>query len=288
MIWILLGFLSAFSQAGRAIFSKKILKDTDEYIAAFANRLLTSIILLPLLFFINIPQLGKEFWIVLIISAIFLGFNTILYMKAVKLTDVSLIMPLYSLVPLFVLISSPFIIKEIPSIYGFIGILLIVIGSYVLNIHKNQHGYLTPFKNLLTHNGVRIMLLVCIIWALNSNLDRMGLTYSSALFWLVSTNILMTIILLPITIYKAGDKLKQIPKKLSRLLPISICSACEVGFYMVAIQFTLLVYVISVKRFSILIGVLLGCLIFKEKNIQQRMIGAIIMLAGIIIIALFN
>jgi uncharacterized membrane protein len=46
-------------------------------------------------------------------------------------------------------------------------------------------------------------------------------------------------------------------------------------------------YVIAIKRTSILFSVLYGMLIFKEKNILQRLIATFIMFAGILLIILF-
>ena len=43
-------------------------------------------------------------------------------------------------------------------------------------------------------------------------------------------------------------------------------------------------YMISIKRFSILISVLYGGVIFKESHIRLRLLGAVLMLAGAIII----
>ena len=52
------------------------------------------------------------------------------------------------------------------------------------------------------------------------------------------------------------------------------------------IQLTLVSYVIAIKRLSIVFGVLFGYLIFKEKNIKERLAGASIMVAGAVLILL--
>jgi len=46
-------------------------------------------------------------------------------------------------------------------------------------------------------------------------------------------------------------------------------------------------YVVSIKRTSILISVLMGGLIFKEKQLGKRLLAVLIMLAGVILITLF-
>jgi uncharacterized membrane protein len=46
-------------------------------------------------------------------------------------------------------------------------------------------------------------------------------------------------------------------------------------------------YMVSVKRLSILFGVLYGIMFFKETNIKERFLGATVMVSGIIVLAAF-
>jgi uncharacterized membrane protein len=46
-------------------------------------------------------------------------------------------------------------------------------------------------------------------------------------------------------------------------------------------------YMVSVKRLSILFGVLYGVMFFKETNIKERFLGATVMVSGIILISNF-
>jgi len=56
---------------------------------------------------------------------------------------------------------------------------------------------------------------------------------------------------------------------------------------MLAINMTLVAYVISIKRTSAIIVVLAGFWFFKEKNTGYRLLGASIMVAGVLCISLF-
>ena len=53
-----------------------------------------------------------------------------------------------------------------------------------------------------------------------------------------------------------------------------------------AISFTKAAYMISVKRLSILFGILYGGFIFKEQNLVVRFCGAALMLSGAVLIML--
>jgi uncharacterized membrane protein len=64
-------------------------------------------------------------------------------------------------------------------------------------------------------------------------------------------------------------------------------SAAALICQMTAISLTLVAYVISVKRMSIMFGVIFGALIFKEQGLRERLAGVIIMQAGVVVILLF-
>jgi len=70
---------------------------------------------------------------------------------------------------------------------------------------------------------------------------------------------------------------------LSVLLP-GIFYSLMVISHMVAISLAKVAYVISVKRMSLIIGVLYGYLFFKEKNIRERLFGAMLMFIGFVMV----
>jgi drug/metabolite transporter (DMT)-like permease len=61
---------------------------------------------------------------------------------------------------------------------------------------------------------------------------------------------------------------------------------CHAIFHAWAISLTKAAYMISVKRLSILFSVITGGALFKEKNIKIRLLGAILMLLGAVIITI--
>jgi len=288
MVWFIFAFLTAFFESMKDVFSKKGLKNIDEYIISWSLRFFTLPFLLPLLFFIKIPSLGDQFWSALVINGSLNLVVTILYMKAIKYSDLSITVPLVSFTPLFLLITSPLLVGEFPTIYGLIGILLIVFGSYMLNIKERNNGYLAPFKALLKEKGSKLMLIVAFLWSITANYDKIGVLNSSPLFWVISVNIFIAIFMFPIMMYKSRKKLYQIKTDFRALLPLGLFNALLFIFQMTAISLTLVAYVISIKRTSTLMSVLFGYLIFKEKGLKERLLGSLIMVIGVIFIALLS
>lgn len=266
--------------------SKKGLITTDEYIISWSLRFFSFPFLLPLLFFINIPVLGDMFWVALLVSGSLNVVTTILYMKAIKYSDLSITVPMVAFTPLFLLMTSPFIVGEFPALPGLIGVFLIVIGSYVLNIKEKQNGYLFPYRALLNEKGPRFMLIVAFIWSITSNFDKIGIQNSSPIFWVIAINAFVATLLFPTMISRSRNKLDQISTEYKWLLCVGLFSALTLIFQMTALSLTLVVYVIAIKRTSTVMSVLWGSLMFKEKGIHERLLGAVIMILGILFMTL--
>lgn len=288
MLWLLFSGLTALFQSLKEVTSKHNLKKIDEYVVSWALRFFALPFLLPLLLFIEIPVLNNDFWVALIFGG---GFNliaTIIYMKAIKSSDLSITVPMVTFTPLFLLITSPLILGEFTNIYGMIGVILIVLGSYTLNLKQRRNGYLQPFKALLSEPGPKLMLIVALIWSITSNIDKIGVSNSSPIFWVIAINVTLAIFMFPIMIYKSKNYKKILQKDFKILLPVGLFSALSLIFHMTAISMALVAYVISIKRLSIVMSVLFGHFIFKEVGIKERLFGAVIMIVGVMMIALLG
>ena len=55
---------------------------------------------------------------------------------------------------------------------------------------------------------------------------------------------------------------------------------------MMAINLTLVAYVIAIKRTSAIMSSLFGFWLFKEKGIKERLLGVVLMVLGVILITL--
>jgi uncharacterized membrane protein len=286
LIWLTFGLLTAFFEAVKDVFSKQNLKKNDEYVVAWSLSFFSAIFLVPLVIFTGIPSLNLQFWLALSIGGSINAVTAILYIKAIKLSDLSLTVPLVAVTPLFMLLTSPLIVGEYPNLFDCMGIFLIVIGSYLLNIKEKSQGYLAPFKALLYQPGPKLMLIVAFLWSITSNFDKIGVQNSSPIFWLFGLFTSMTVLLLPILLHKTPNPSRKIARNLPMLAAMGFFNALGVIFQMQALTMTLVVQVIALKRTSVLMGVVFGHFIFKEKDIQQRLLGAAIMIGGVFLITL--
>lgn len=286
MAGVLLALFSAFFESLKDVTSKKVLKNVDEYVAAFSLRFFALPTLLLVLYLVKIPTIQEGFWGALLLSGSLNFLTTILYMKAIKASDLSLTIPLVNFTPLFLLATSPFMLGEFPKTLGIAGVLTIVAGAYLLNVGERRKSLFAPLKALLREKGPRLMLLVAFIWSISSNTQKIGVMSSSPAFYALAENIFLSLLLLPLMLYKSPQSMRTIRNEIKFLFPIGFFSALVLTFQMIAIQLILVAYVISIKRMSTLLSVSFGHFLFKEKDVGKRLLGAAVMVLGVVLIAL--
>ncbi len=130
------------------------------------------------------------------------------------------------------------------------------------------------------------MLLVAIMYSLAAVLGKKAILHSSVMFFtLVFFLALNSLTLLFVEITGKGKVAKVFSKPLEGSVAgtlLFIHLICH-GW---AISMTKAVYMISIKRMSILFGVIYGGIFFSEKNLLYRLAGAGLMIAGATVISL--
>ena len=285
MLWLLLALGTAFFEAFKDVLSKRQLARCDEYLLAWAY----SAFGLPLtgayLCWEGIPPLGQGYLPAL---AGGVGLNlaaVVLYMRAIKVSHLSLTLPMLTFTPLFMLATSPLILGEFPNIWGGLGMILIISGAYAMHLGRGGAGILAPFRALWSEPGPRIMLLVAFLWSFSANLDKIGVNNSSPAFWLFTFFIAMTLGLLPVVLIQSRNPMRQLRMNFGGLFLVGLIGAVALVLQMWALTLTLAAYVISIKRMSVVFGVLFGHFVFQEQGLVRRLVCAVVMVGGVVLIA---
>lgn len=284
MLWIAFALVAALADALRSTFSKVALRQTDSFFVAWAMVTFQGLFLLPAFFFIDIPPIRSAFWPLFIGGSTLDIIATIFYMRAVQNSDLSITIPLLSLSSLFVLLLSPIINQEWPNGQGVLGVLIICIGTYVLRIDRRHTGFWEPFRALAQEKGARQMLVTALLWSITTSLHKEGILNSSPLFWPVAYYGWMSILMLPFVLWKVPQFSQTLRHSLKSVLPIGFFAAVMSAGQMLALNLSLVVYVASIKNLNTLFAVLIGTLILKERGIKERLLGALLMFAGALLI----
>ncbi|MFN3533566.1 MAG: EamA family transporter [Candidatus Brocadia sp.] len=287
MNWFLLSLFCAFFTASADALCKKSLVESDEYLIAWVRVGFATPFLLLLLPFVGIPKLDIHFFLVILILFPLETIALILYMKAIKISPLSITLPFLALSPIFMIFTSNLILGERLDGFGIMGIVLTAIGAYLLNVKTTRKGILEPFKAIGRERGSVYMIIVAFIYSITSNLGKMAILHSSPLFFTATYLPILAAILFPVLVWKNHGKIKQLFSHgtLFNLIGLAIAFATITHF--LAVNIAEVPYVISVKRMSLLFGIIYGAIWFKETNIMERLIGGVVMIVGVVIITLF-
>lgn len=286
--WIPLTLLCAFSLASSDALAKRALERHNEYVVLWLRLLFASLFLLATLLFVPVPPVLPNFWRAFCLSLPLEAVAGVLYIRALKLSPLGITLPLLSLTPVFLLVVPGLLLGERIPVRGAAGVLLIAAGTYALNIGTVRNGLMEPFRALMREKGARCMLGVALIYSLTSTLGKQAVVSSSPLFFAALYYPAVTLVLTPVALRRGWCEIRGMTGNglLKATLGPALLYAVMVLTHMTAIGMTRVAYMISVKRLSLLIGVLYGRLMFGEEGVGGRMVGAILMLAGVALITL--
>ncbi len=285
MNWFPIALFSALALSTADALSKRELKHTEDIVIAWVREGYAVPFLLIVLFWIDIPPLDSTFFLTLALLVPLEIFALFLYVKAIRLSPMSLSIPFMALSPVFIIFIAFLLLGEVPSVAGVIGIVLIVAGVYTLNAGAYSAGILGPFKAILKEKGSVLMIMVAVIYSITGTLGKVAMQHSSPVFFGAFYSIILTFAM---SIYLiAKGRLGMVVSRPASFLPIGLCTALMALSHFVAISNTQVSYMISVKRTNLIFSVLMGWFFFKETNIRQRLLGSVIMAAGVFLIVLF-
>jgi drug/metabolite transporter (DMT)-like permease len=284
--WVLLALISAFTLATSDALTKKALARSNEYLVAWFRILFSLPLLLLIWFFIPMPELDIEFYKAFAFALPLEIIAIILYIKALRISPLSLTLPFLSLTPVFLILISYLILGERVSFRGGIGIIFLTVGSYTLNLHEMRKGIFEPFRAITKEKGSVLMISVALIYSVTSSLGKMAIEHSSPLFFGITYFIAVTIVFAPIALWLGKDELKSFisGKQFKGLLLPGLFYSVMIVSHMIAMSLAKVAYMISVKRISLIMGVVYGYFLFKEKNIKERLLGAVLMFIGFVMI----
>lgn len=286
MLWLYLSLATALATAAQDSWVKHKFSDCTTAEMLSFPMLYSLPFIAVSLFFVAVPPLDQTFWYCFLISIPLNGIAFFLHIRAIQISPLSLTLPYLSFTPVFMFVTGFLLLNELPNVWGVAGVCVITLGSYILNINPATYTPLEPLRALLKEKGSLLMLLVAVMYSLASVLGKKAILHSSVMFFTLTFFLALNICTL---VFVRISRIGNIKTLLSRPrfgtiagLLLFLHLFCH-GW---AISMTKAVYMISVKRMSILFGVIFGGLFFSEKQLNYRLIGAGLMVAGAATISL--
>lgn len=291
MEWYWLALLSALLSAFAAIMQKKVLSE----ITALNFTVIVSVFIALLSTFligkVDLSTAGSYSMLVLFGKSIINATAFLCIMIALKNLEISRALPVLAASPMTVALLAFILLGESLSLTEVLGMLLIVLGTYILELKKNEN-IVAPFRVFIDSKYHRIILIALGLMSLSAILDKLLLTNFKLppITFLVIQNYFFLIIFL---LYRILSGIKNNNEKLFNgvtkniLLIIILIAIATIGYRWTQIEATKLGpvgLVIAVKRLSVLFAVVIGAKLFKEENYLRKVLATLTIVAGALLI----
>lgn len=197
--------------------------------------------------------------------------------------DLSMTYPLAQTAMLYVPIWGVLLLGESLTVVGGLGILLIIIGAYCIQLRSLSAGeLLRPFSQL-TNRSVQAALLAGFVYSIGAVIDKTGVdNYSAYHFTYVLVFFMLGFMSLNLLrpSYR-GRVSKEWHHSRALILwsgPVMLASFLSFRF---GLQLSPVSYAVPVRQVSLLIGVLIGLLFLREPFGRIRLLSSGLILLGV-------
>lgn len=283
-----MALLSAIFSASRRVSEKRMSADLHHFTLGLVAQIATlPVAALALVLFgevLNPFELGRDFWIPLIVISIgFYPLNSFLYFQSLKHGELSNVLPIMSLWPLFSLLPALLFLNEVPTLIATFGILFTVAGVYSLGLKgRRLHHPLQPFRE---NKSSRYTLMAVILLTVVAVLDKTAINASNPLYFSFLCHV-GAVIVLSVMVYitgvKEGEKVMAAWPAFGLLGTLQGLSSM---FYMVALSLGPIAYVTAIRSSSSLLGSLLGIFLLKEPFTINKKLALGFIAVGSILLA---
>lgn len=287
-MWFFFALTFAIASSFSTIIAKHVMREMDEY----AYLLFTGIVTMPfllaiILYFYQIPRVDSTFFLSLAAATAIGVVGAILAYRAIKISEISLVSPISAFNPVFTAIISFFALGEKIGPKGALGILLIVTGAYLLQVSKTKKGIFAPLVALATHKGVQLSFVAYFIWAVTPTFEKTAIFHTNPQVppFASLVGMAMSTIIYGFLALKYSSKPIDLAKKYFRFfLLVGLLGGIGMAAAFTAFSLANLGFVTAIFKLSIIFTVILGWLFFKEKDIKDRLLGSLVMLAGVVLL----
>jgi drug/metabolite transporter (DMT)-like permease len=204
--------------------------------------------------------------------------------RAYKYSEQSLVGPLYSITPIFLLFSGWLILNEIPSRLGLLGVIILVMGALGLGWEIRNPGVRRTLSNLFREKGSYYMLIAAFLATITITAAKYGFRYVSPMeFTFYAT---LGLFLWHTRALKKSNLVKLEGHWFDSLKMTGAYAISMVAHY-IGVSLLFVSYYTAMRRAgNVIFDVLFGGLLGQEKGILGRLVAASVMVAGIVLIVL--
>jgi uncharacterized membrane protein len=288
-MWFILSLLSALFQVLRNMSMKHLGHRLDDTINVWGRFTFILPFLAVFSLWHGLPVLQPGFWLYVVLFGIAQTIATLSLSKALQVSDLSVVTSLWKISLLVLVIFAYFTLGETPSVLGLIGVLVSVIGVYLLNVQKSRISVWAPLRELFVDRGLRYTLLAALFYAPSVVLIKQIIVHSDVYFGNLMAYVAASCTVLPLVLRRSSRHFAQVPRFWIAFFSMGLFACLSSICMGIAYKVTLTSYVEAVKQAEILFALLIGYTVFHERaRVRAILPGSLTMLLGIVLLKLGN
>ena len=268
-----------------ALWNLLLKQSKEKYLAMGWQVIISSILSVFALFFTGLPP--RTMWLLVLISTILEAIYFAILTYAYNDHDFSLVYPVArGAAPALVVVWTALFLGEIPSGGGLLGIVMIVCGLAIIgatSLLQDQAG-----KPQL--RGIAIALSVALVISIYTLVDGYAVKHGPALSYGLSLFALMPVLTTPLIVRHYGweHMFKAFRDQPARLVLVGFLGVVAYLFALFAYSIAPVNYSEAIREVSVVMGAFAGWYFLGEKMGKIRILGAVVIFAGIVMIAIFG
>ena len=210
--------------------------------------------------------------------------------RAYELGDLSVVYPLARSSPLFLFVLAVVFLGEEVSLWGVAGILLVVLGVYMIHLEGFSVGeFLRPIKSL-RGQASQFALLTALCTSIYSLVDKLGVTAVAPLAYAFWLDVFVIAFLTPVVVWKWGWGAVAAEWRGSSVKVVISGFLMRFGYILVLLAMALaqVSYILAVRQLSVVLGVVFGVGLLGEKYGKVRLLSSIIIFTGVLILGVMT
>ena len=200
--------------------------------------------------------------------------------------DVSLAYPLTTTGPLYIPLWAFVFLGERLTLLGSCGIVVTFLGAYILQMRElSWIGLSLPLRNLRVP-GVMLALSAGAFYSVGAVVDKRGVTVADVFLYTYYLDVILFLFLLGnvVLTHPKAHLLEEIRAHWARGIVAGAVLFGSFLTYRVGLQMAKVSYAVSVRQVSAVFGVLGGILLFRERFGRVRVVGAALIVAGVVLL----
>ncbi len=283
-------FLRIVSNPLANVFQKQLtLKGNNPLVVNFLSYFFLLLICCVVLIFLKVPTFNSDFWFFSILGGIAGSLGNGFLVRALQIGDLSVLGPINSYKSIIGIVVGIFLLSEFPDFWGLFGIGLIIYGSYYVLDTTEERFTWKLFKRAEIQFRIMAMVLTAIEAVFVKKVILASSTTLAFFSWCIFGAIFSFIVLFFYRINIKQELVKTFKiKYLYKFLFLILCIGIMQFTTNYAFDKMHVGYALSLFQLSIIVSIIFGYKFFKEKNIKRKIIGAVIMIGGSVLIILLK